>query len=442
MNVVEIIRKKRNNNELHQEEIIYLINEFCNNNIPDYQMSAFLMSVYFQGMTTTERFNLTSAYINSGQKIDLSFLKGIKIDKHSTGGVGDKVSLILGPLVASCGLYIPMISGRGLGFTGGTLDKLESIPNFRTDLSIDEFKKILSSIGIAMMGQSSEIVPADKRIYALRDVTATVESLPLIVASIMSKKIAEGIDSLLLDIKYGNGAIMQQYSKAVELANALIEVGTRYDKKVIALITSMEQPLGNMIGNWLEVVESVLCLKGKQVPDLLEVTFRESAEMFLLAGKVNSISEGIDLCKKQIQNGSAYNKFLEMVKAQGGDVSMINDLSQYPKSKYTFPVTSLQDGFITSINTREVGIISNEAGAGRGNLTDVIDPKAGIVLSKKVGEKVKKGEFIATLFTDKNNPQLATNLQKTFSIGPEKINLQPLIRAKVTISGVEELTIS
>lgn len=209
MNVVEIIRKKRNNNELHQEEIIYLINEFCNNNIPDYQMSAFLMSVYFQGMTTTERFNLTSAYINSGQKIDLSFLKGIKIDKHSTGGVGDKVSLILGPLVASCGLYIPMISGRGLGFTGGTLDKLESIPNFRTDLSIDEFKKILSSIGIAMMGQSSEIVPADKRIYALRDVTATVESLPLIVASIMSKKIAEGIDSLLLDIKYGNGAIMQ-----------------------------------------------------------------------------------------------------------------------------------------------------------------------------------------------------------------------------------------
>lgn len=226
------------------------------------------------------------------------------------------------------------------------------------------------------------------------------------------------------------------------MANALIEVGTRYDKKVIALITSMEQPLGNMIGNWLEVVESVLCLKGKQVPDLLEVTFRESAEMFLLAGKVNSISEGIDLCKKQIQNGSAYNKFLEMVKAQGGDVSMINDLSQYPKSKYTFPVTSLQDGFITSINTREVGIISNEAGAGRGNLTDVIDPKAGIVLSKKVGEKVKKGEFIATLFTDKNNPQLATNLQKTFSIGAEKINLQPLIRAKVTISGVEELTIS
>ncbi|MDA0986087.1 MAG: thymidine phosphorylase [Bacteroidetes bacterium] len=438
MNAVEIIRKKRNNFELTAEEINFIIREYCNNKIADYQISALLMAIYFNGMTEDETFNLTSAYINSGQKIDLSFIKNPKVDKHSTGGVGDKISLLLAPIVAACGVTVPMISGRGLGHTGGTLDKLESIPNFKTNLSIEEFKKIISEINVSMIGQTSEIVPADKKIYALRDVTSTVDSIPLISASIMSKKVASGIDSLVLDIKYGSGAIFQDYHKSIELAKALINIGNKFNKNVIAIITSMDEPLGKMVGNWLEVVETVLCLRGKIVPDLLDVTFRLSAEMLSLAGKINSIEEGINLCKQKIEDGSAYRKFLEIVKLQNGDLQILDDLSNYPKSKYTFSVTAKTSGFINSINTREVGLIANSAGAGRLTMNDKIDPKAGIVFSKKIGDEVKSGEFLATIYTDINDQHFEENLRNCFTIGSEKIKLKPLIRAKVTKNGVEE----
>lgn len=442
MNVAEIIRKKRNNSELSSEEIKFLIKNYSEDKIPDYQMSAFLMAVYLNGMNEKEIFELTSSYINSGKKIDLNFLNGPKVDKHSTGGVGDKVSIILAPLVASCGVYVPMISGRGLGHTGGTLDKLESIPNFKTNISIEEFKNILSTTSVAMSGQSSELVPADKKIYALRDVTSTVESLPLIVASIMSKKIAEGIDSLVLDIKFGNGAVFSDYNRALELAKELIKVGNSYGIKVVAYLTSMEEPLGSMIGNWLEVVESVLCLKGKNVPDLMNVTLTLSAELLCLSGKTKTFKEALNLCKMQIENGSAYRKFLEIVNAQGGDVEIFEDFSKYPKSKYIFPIPVEKSGFITGINTRELGLIANEAGAGRTKLSDKVDPKAGIVLSKKIGENVKKGEFIATLYTDIDDKRFVEKVQNTFTIESEKQNKPPLIKSRITINGVEELNLS
>src|SRR3989339_536187 len=374
MNTVELIRKKRNGNQLTEQEIQYLITNFTNRKIPDYQFSAFLMA---------------------------AFLKGIKVDKHSTGGIGDKTSLILSPIVAAAGISVPMISGRGLGHTGGTLDKLEAIPGFRTDLDLKRYKSVIKKCGAVLIGQTKEIAPADKLIYSLRDVTATVESIPLITASIMSKKLAEGIDALVLDVKTGSGAFMQKYEDSLALADSLVNTAKAFKKKVIAMITDMNQPLGNYIGNWLEVYESVKVLQGEKVSDLLEVTLNLSGAMIYLGGKAKSVKEGVEVSQVMIDSGKAFDKFLEMAKLQDGDISYLKNPEKYPKSKIHLEVTATKTGYIESMNNFEIGMASLELGAGRMTMTDKIDPKAGIIFYPKIGDQIKKGQAIAELFTDK-----------------------------------------
>jgi pyrimidine-nucleoside phosphorylase len=403
MNTVELITKKRNGGKLTAGEIDFLISRYTKGEIPDYQFSAFLMAVYFNGMDTDETSDLTRSMLYSGKVIDLSMIKGAKIDKHSTGGVGDKTSLILAPIVASAGINVPMISGRGLGHSGGTLDKLESIPGFRINLNLRKYKSVLKKCGAVMIGQTADIAPADKKIYALRDVTATIESYPLITGSIMSKKLAEGIDGLVLDIKTGSGAFMKTMSEAKELADTLIGTAKAFNKKVIGVISDMNQPLGNYIGNWLEVYESVEVLQGKKVDDLLKVSVTLSGAMIFLGGKAGSIEEGVQISKEIIKSGAAYKKLLELVELQGGDTSYIKNLSKYPKSKFIHSVKSLKTGFIKSINNYEIGMAALGLGAGRLAKDDVIDPKAGIIFHKKIGDYVKKGEVLADLHTNKKN---------------------------------------
>jgi pyrimidine-nucleoside phosphorylase len=402
MNPVELIRKKREGGTLTKDELHSFITDFVAGQIPDYQMSAFLMAVYFKGMSVEERATFTEVMLHSGDVIDLSMIPGVKVDKHSTGGVGDKVSLILAPMVAAWGVPVPMISGRGLGHTGGTLDKLESIPGFRTNLSIDEYKQVIAETGLVLIGQTKEIAPADKRMYALRDVTATVESIPLIAGSIMSKKLAEGIDALVLDVKTGNGAFMQKYEDSLALANALVGIGNSMGKKTVGFITDMSQPLGFMIGNWVEVVESVECLKGKNVPDLMEVTYALGGAMLWLGKKAGSMHEGIEKCKGMIANGKAYDKFRELVKRQGGDISYLDDPKKYPASAHVIEVRSERSGFVAGYETMQVGLLAIELGAGRMKVDDVLDMKAGIVITKKIGDSVERGELLATIYTEKD----------------------------------------
>ena len=400
MNTSELIRKKRNGKQLGKDEIEFLISNFTKGDIPDYQISALLMAILIKGMNSNETSALTNSMLNSGKIIDLSFLKGLKIDKHSTGGVGDKTSLIIAPIVASTGIYVPMISGRGLGHTGGTLDKLESIPGFRTDLSLSESKKILKKCGAVLIGQTKEIAPADKLIYALRDVTATVESIPLITASIMSKKLAEGIDGLVLDIKTGNGAFMKTGKDSNELAHSLINTARSFDKSVIAFITDMNQPLGNYIGNWLEVYESVEVLKGNIKNDLSALSIKLAGAMIYLGKKAKSIKDGEEIAKKQIENGKAFNKFLEIVELQGGNISYINMPEKYPKSKYSRNVHSVKNGFVKEIDTYQLGMASLGLGAGRRTKEDKIDFRAGIILKKKIGDYIKMDDIICEVFSE------------------------------------------
>jgi len=400
MNIVELIKKKRDGKSFSTDEISFLINQFTKCNIPDYQFSALLMAIQIRGMNTDETSALTQSMLNSGKTIDLSKLNGYKIDKHSTGGVGDKTSLIIAPIVAAAGIFVPMISGRGLGHTGGTLDKLESIPGFRTDLSLSESMKVLKKCGAVLIGQTKEIAPADKMIYALRDVTATVESIPLITASIMSKKLAEGIDGLVLDIKTGNGAFMKSQKDSLELANSLINTAKSFDKKVIAFITDMNQPLGSYVGNWLEVYESILVLRGNVKNDLYLLSTRLAGAMIFLGKKAKSLQEGEQIAKEIIENGKALKKFVEIVEMQGGDSHYISDPDKYPHPKYVKKVKVGKDGYIGQINTYQFGMASLELGAGRRKIDDVIDPKAGIILFKKVGDSIKKREIICELHSD------------------------------------------
>ena len=438
MNPTEIIRKKRSGKKLTRKEIEYFINGYLAENIPDYQMSAFLMAVYFQNMDFDETATFTDIMLRSGVLIDLSTVPGIKVDKHSTGGVGDKVSLILAPMVAACGVPVPMISGRGLGHTGGTLDKLESIPGFRTNLSIDEYRDVINKIGLVMIGQTKEIAPADKRMYALRDVTGTVESIPLIAGSIMSKKLAEGIDALVLDVKVGKGAFMTSEANAIMLAKTLIAVGEKFGKRTIGFLTDMNQPLGYAVGNWLEVVECIECLRGKNVTDLMEVTYVLGGAMVMAAGKVSTVEEGIAQCRHALDTGLAWKKFLELVKIQGGDVSYVECPGKYPRSKYTAEIYAASGGAIEFIDALEVGFVGIMLGAGRMKVDDIIDPKAGIVFNKKVGATVTKGEVIATIFTDDQNivGLAADRLGQAISITREPVTVQPLVRALIDNSGV------
>lgn len=428
MNTVELIIKKRIGKSLSKEEIFFLINSFTKRKIPDYQFASLLMAICIRGMNDKETSYLTEAMLHSGKVIDLSAIEGTKIDKHSTGGVGDKTSLILAPIVAAAGINVPMISGRGLGHTGGTLDKLESIPGFRTDLSLKEYKSVLKKCGAVLIGQTKEIAPADKLIYSLRDVTGTVESIPLITGSIMSKKLAEGIDGLVLDVKTGSGAFMKKTKDAISLANSLIKTAKSFNKKVIAFITDMNQPLGNYIGNWFEVYESVKVLRDETRDDLYQLSLSLSGAMIFLGGKASSIKAGIKIAKEQIDSGKAFEKFVEIVSHQGGDTKYLMYPDKYPKSKFIKKIKVNKSGYIKSIDNYQIGMAALELGAGRKTMTDKIDPKAGIIFNIKIGDKIKKGAIIAEVHS---NSTLKIDIAKNMILNSIKYSNRKVIKPKL-----------
>ncbi len=395
---IDVIRKKRDGVELSQGEIEALVNAYTNGDVPDYQVSAWLMAVVLKGMTRPETAALTDAMLHSGDVLELSSLPAKKVDKHSTGGVGDKTSLVLAPLVAAAGVAVPMISGRGLGHTGGTLDKLEAIPGFNVNLSVAEFRRVLEVCGCAMIGQTAEIAPADRKLYALRDVTGTVESPYLICASIMSKKLAEGIDSLVLDVKTGSGAFMKSEKDAVFLAELMVETGERMGKEVVALITDMDQPLGNKIGNALEVIEVVEVLRGGGPEDLRELCLELAAWMLHLGGVSDTVAKGKQQSAKMISSGKALEKFRQMVELQGGDARVIDDAKRLPQARHTLQVSSAKAGYLASMQCEQIGTACVILGGGRERKEDSVDPAVGIVMHKKVGDRVAAGEPLATIY--------------------------------------------
>jgi pyrimidine-nucleoside phosphorylase len=439
MRVVDIIRKKRDAGELGRDEIEFLIQGATRGTIPDYQLAAFLMAVVWRGMTPGEASALTEAMLHSGEVIDFSDLPGAKVDKHSTGGVGDKTSLVIAPVVAAAGVNVPfglspvrvpMISGRGLGHTGGTLDKLESIPGFNVNLTLREFREVLEACGCALIGQTPEIAPADKKLYALRDVTATVESPFLICASILSKKLAEGIDALVLDVKTGDGAFMKKRADAENLAQLLVDTGKRMGKRVVALITDMDQPLGRKVGNALEVEECLEILEGSGPPDLRELCDELAAWMFAVGGRVKTVAEGRDLSAEMIASGRARDKFRELIGLQGGDSRIVDDPGRLPHSRHQTTVTASRTGYVTGIRCEQVGVASMLLGGGREKKEDAIDPAVGLVLEKKVGEAVKPGETLCTVHYN-DDPRLGDALELLntgFDISPKPKPISPLIQ--------------
>ncbi|MCL4509851.1 MAG: thymidine phosphorylase [Bacteroidetes bacterium] len=429
----EIIRKKRDGEALSKEEIEYFVKGYTSGGIPDYQVSSLLMSIFFTGMSDEELLHLTRAMMATGVIVDLSDIPGCKADKHSTGGVGDKISLILAPLAAACGLKVPMVSGRGLGHTGGTIDKLESIPGFRTKMSIEDYKKILKKVGLVMSAQSDDLVPADRKLYALRDVTATVESIPLITSSIMSKKLAEGIDTLVLDVKVGSGAFMKNIDDARALAQKMVQVGKLYGKKVAVYLTDMSQPLGREIGNWSEVVESIKVLRGESdVEDVIELTVVLAAEMIALCSGEN-ISNASERVRNALKSGAGYEKFIEMVRAQGGDVSVVEDLSKYPKPKIVREIKASASGCVTSIDTFKIGVAAVKLGAGRLKVGDKVDPVVGITVLKKIGDKVSSGDVIAIVHANEENivKPVTDEILSAYKFSDAKPGKQELVKERI-----------
>ncbi|MGA2856030.1 MAG: thymidine phosphorylase [Candidatus Sulfotelmatobacter sp.] len=420
---IDVIRKKRDGMELSRGEIEGLVSAYTKGEIPDYQVSAWLMAVVLRGMTRPETAALTDAMLRSGEVLDLSSLPGRKVDKHSTGGVGDKTSLVLAPLVAAAGVFVPMISGRGLGHTGGTLDKLEAIPGFNVNLSVAEFRRVLATCGCAMIGQTAEIAPADRKLYALRDVTGTVESPYLICASIMSKKLAEGIDALVLDVKTGSGAFMKSEKDAAFLAELMVETGQRMGKQVVALITDMDQPLGNMIGNALEVVEVVEVLRGRGPEDLRELCLELAGWMLHLGGVSKTVAEGKQQSAKLISSGKALEKFRQMIELQGGDPRVIDDAKRLPQAQDTMPAASAKPGYIASMQCEQIGTACVILGGGRERKEDSVDPAVGIVLHKKVGDRVAAGEPLATIYY--NAEARAARARQLIEAGCQIANVPP-----------------
>jgi pyrimidine-nucleoside phosphorylase len=394
---IDVIRKKRDGLELSEAEIKFFVNAYTQSEIPDYQVSAWLMAAVLRGMTRAETAALTDAMLHSGEVLDLSSLPARKVDKHSTGGVGDKTSLVLAPLAAAAGVTVPMISGRGLGHTGGTLDKLESIPGFNVNLTVEQFRRILEICGCAMIGQTAEIAPADRKLYALRDVTGTVESPNLICASIMSKKLAEGIDALVLDVKTGSGAFMKNEKDAVFLAELMVETGERMGKRVVALITDMDQPLGKMVGNALEVVEVVQVLQGEGPGDLRKLCLELAGWMLYLGGVADSVDEGKKRSEKLIASGKALEKFRQMVELQGGDPRTIDDPKKLPQAQHTTTIYAARNGYVSSVQCEQLGTACEVLGGGRERKEDSVDAAVGIELHKKVGDTVHIGEPVATV---------------------------------------------
>ena len=429
MRITDIIIKKRDGGVLTNEEIQFFVDGYTNGSIPDYQASALLMAIYFQGLNKEETYQLTRAMRDSGDVADLSAIEGIKVDKHSTGGVGDKTTLIVGPLAAACGVPIAKMSGRGLGFTGGTVDKMESIPGFKTSLEEQEFFRLVNEGGLSVIGQTGSIAPADKKIYALRDVTGTVENLSLITASIMSKKLASGSDAIVLDVKCGDGAFMDTAEKAQQLGEMMTEIGNADGKKTVAVITDMNQPLGRAVGNSLEVIEAIETLKGNGPSDITELSVNLAGIMIYVGGKAATPEEGAEKAQQALESGAALEKLRAFVEGQGGDTAVIDDYSRFKGHLYEAEVTSPKAGFVEQLKAKQVGLASQHAGAGRTSKEDEIDMAAGIYLNKKVGDAVATGELLATVYgnDEEKVKAAAEELQKAYIIGENMPEKQPLI---------------
>ena len=430
MRIYDLIRKKRNGGELAKEEIDYLVSAYTNGEIPDYQMSAMLMAIYFRGMNPRETADLTMAMVNSGDILDLSMVDGVKADKHSTGGVGDKVSLVLGPMAAAVGMPVAKMSGRGLGHTGGTIDKLESIPGFITSMEPERFISQINSIKIALTGQTGNLTPADKKIYALRDTTATVESIPLIASSIMSKKIAAGADVIVLDVKCGSGAFMKTQEDAEKLASLMVDIGKSLGRRTTAVITDMDEPLGHAVGNANEVIEAVETLKGRGSRDVLEVSLVLGSWMLVGSGMEKSQQEAYLKLKQTIDNKSALNKFREWITAQGGDAGVIDDYKRLPQAKLVIDVNAPKSGYINHMDSDEIGMAAMVLGAGREKKGDDIDLAVGIDLLKKTGDYAKEGEIIAKIYAnDENRAQSSIQrLIAAYTINETKADKTALIK--------------
>ena len=428
MRMVDIITKKRDGGELTDEEITFFVDGYVDGKIPDYQVSALLMAIVFKGMSNREIVTLTDRMEHSGDVLDFSDIKGIKVDKHSTGGVGDKTSLALGPMVAACGVKVVKMSGRGLGHTGGTLDKLESIPGMNVFLTEEQFKKQVNELGLAIVGQTGHLVPADKKLYALRDVTGTVESIPLIASSVMSKKLAAGSDCILLDVKFGNGAFMKNVESAKELAHIMCAIGNSLNRDTRAVLTDMEQPLGFAVGNALEVKEAIDTLHGKGPKDFTNLCMQSGAIMLEQAKVAKNEEEGLKMLQKVIEDGSAFEKFKQMVKAQGGDVSYIEHPEKFEESKYVVEVKASKAGYVKRIVALEIGESAMRLGAGRETFDDVIDMSAGIVLSKKVGDQVKVGDVLCTVHTNvEDHAKILKDIEEAFVIVDEFVAVPPTV---------------
>jgi pyrimidine-nucleoside phosphorylase len=429
MRTVDLIQRKRDGEELAPEEIEFLVTGYTNGDIPDYQMSSFLMAVFFSGMSDREVSRLTECMLRSGDTVNLSAIPGVKVDKHSTGGVGDKTSFIVAPLAAAAGVVVPMMSGRALGHTGGTLDKLESIPGFRTSLTAEEFEKQLAELGLCFIGQTDRLAPADRKLYALRDVTATVESIPLISSSIMSKKLAEGVDALVLDVKVGSGAFMKKQVEARRLAQTMVGIGRRMDKKVQALITDMNQPLGYAIGNALEIMEASQTLQNAGPADLTKLSIELAARMIYLGKKTETLEEARRVAEKHLVDGSGYRKLKQVVAAQGGNPQALDKFELLPNATGMREISTPRGGYVTSINAEDIGVASNMIGAGRDKKEDSIDPAVGIILEVKTGEKVDAGSVLCRLYYTMEDrvDEAAEMVEDAFRISGQKPDERELI---------------
>ncbi len=431
MRMVDLIIKKRDGHELTNEEIKFWIDGYVKGEIPDYQSSAMNMAIFFRGMNKREIATLTDYMEHSGEVIDLSAISGIKVDKHSTGGVGDKTSLVLGPMVAAVGGKLAKMSGRGLGHTGGTLDKLESIPGLSISKTKEEMIEQVNDIGIAIIGQTSSLVPADKKLYALRDVTGTVESIPLIAASVMSKKLASGTNAILLDVTVGEGAFMKNMDSARELARTMVEIGDSLNRDTVAVLSDMSEPLGMAVGNNLEVKEAIASLHGKGPEDLMELCYTSGSIMLVQAKVCKTLEEARAKLHEVVENGKAFEKLVQMVAAQGGDVSYIKNPEKFEMSKNIVEIRCEEDGYIKEINALEIGISAMKLGAGRETLEDVIDMSAGIVLDKKIGAKVNKGDLLCTIYTNKSKEEylpVIEEIKAAYKFSKEKVEILPVIR--------------
>ena len=429
--MVDIIINKREGKELSDEEIRFFVKGYSEGSIPDYQASAFAMAVLFKGMNKREIATMTDAMEHSGDTIDFSAIKGIKVDKHSTGGVGDKTSLVLGPMVAACGAKLAKMSGRGLGHTGGTLDKLESIPGFNIQVEIPDLIKQVNEIGIAIAGQTKSLVPADKKLYALRDVTGTVESIPLIASSVMSKKLAAGTDAILLDVTVGDGAFMKTMDQARELARTMVDIGKHLNRDTIAVLSDMSEPLGFAVGNALEVKEAIESLHGRGPRDLMELCYTSGSIMLMQANLAKDREEGRRMLEEVVRNGKAFDKLVAMVKAQGGDVEYILHPEKFEVSKHIIELRSREDGYIKEIKALNIGENAMRLGAGRATIDDKIDMSAGVVLAKKIGGKVKKGDLLATVYTNKEPSEyepVIEDMYNAYKIVPEIVLEETVIR--------------